>query len=149
MLTARQSIDLPPVWLALFAGLVWLSGAVFEPEPVGLLRATGFLAIAAGGVLMLLAIVEFRRHRTTVIPHQTATSLVTSGVYRASRNPIYLADALILAGLCLIWSPVGLILVPAFMALITHRFIKPEEARLRAAFGDAFDDWSARTRRWL
>lgn len=150
-MTPRQMIDLPPLWLALFALFAWaqarhlpLGGFGAWGEPLGA------SLIAVGLAIALAAIVEFRRHRTTVIPHQEATALVTGGVYRFSRNPIYLADALILGGLSLIWDALsGLLLVPAFMAVIAARFIGPEEARLRAAFGPAFEAWANRTRRWL
>lgn len=150
-MSLRQMIDLPPFWLVLFAALAWaqarfLPNGAFGPwadAAGGLLIATGVLAMAA-------SVVEFRRHRTTVIPHREASALVTTGIYRLSRNPIYLADALILSGLCLAWDALsGLVLVPAFMAVIHLRFIRPEEARLRARFGPQFQAWAARTRRWL
>jgi protein-S-isoprenylcysteine O-methyltransferase Ste14 len=151
-MTLREAIDLPPLWLALFAALAWAQARLL---PLGGFGAWGDPAgaalIGAGLALMAAAFVEFRRHRTSVIPHRQPSALVTTGVYRLSRNPIYLADALILAGLCLRWDalPALVLLVPLFAAVITARFIRPEEARLRAAFGAAFDDWAARTRRWI
>lgn len=146
-----QKADLPPLWLALFAALAWTQPRLLPFLGFGAWGdAAGWGLVVLGLALAALAIREFRRHRTTVIPHQEPSALVTTGVYRLSRNPIYLADALILAGLCLIWDAVlGLLLVPAFAQLIDLRFIRPEEDRLRAAFGPAFEAWSARTRRWL
>ena len=143
-------IDLPPVWLAVFAALGWVQAVWL---PVGSFGAFGDWL---GGGLVLLglglavaAAVEFRRARTTIIPHEEPTSIVTSGVYRLSRNPIYLGDALILAGLGLRWDSVlALVLVPVFVAVITRRFILPEEARLRARFGAEFSALAARVRRW-
>jgi Putative protein-S-isoprenylcysteine methyltransferase len=77
----------------------------------------GGLLVGAGLVLMLLAVAEMRRRKTTVIPHLEADALVTTGVFSRSRNPIYLGDALVLAGLALRWdAPVALLLVPLFMA---------------------------------
>lgn len=150
-MTLRETIDLPPLWLALFAALAWAQAKVL---PVGGLGAwgdpAGAVLIGAGLVLMAAAFVEFRRHRTTVVPHREASALVTTGVYRLSRNPIYLADALVLAGLCLRWDALaGLVLVPAFATVIARRFIAPEEARLAARFGSAFEAWAVCTRRWL
>jgi protein-S-isoprenylcysteine O-methyltransferase Ste14 len=150
-MSLREMIDLPPLWLALMAGLAWLQSRVL---PVGGFGAwggpLGWAFILAGGALMLAAFVEFRRHRTTVVPHQEARVLITTGVYRLSRNPIYLADALILSGLSLWWNALaGILLVPLFMAVISARFIRPEEARLRVRFGPAFEAWATRTRRWL
>lgn len=149
-LTPRQMIDLPPVWLAGFAALVWAAGAVWPVPLDGALHAAGLVLVGTGLALMIAAAWEMRRRRTTVVPHQQPSALVVSGVFRFSRNPIYLGDALILAGLCLRWdAPAALLLVPVFMAVIARRFIIPEEARLRQGFGAAFGDWAARTRRWL
>lgn len=147
----RQTLDLPPLWLLLFALIAWAQARFLPLGDAGSLgRGLGGLLILAGLALMAAAFLEFRRHRTTVIPHRNASALVTTGVYRASRNPIYLADALLLAGLALVWSAVsGLVLVPLFMAVIGARFIAPEEARLRAAFGADYERWAARTRRWI
>ncbi len=75
--------------------------------------------------------------------------MITAGVYAHSRNPIYLADAMILAGAALVWDAAALILVPLFMAVITWRFIQDEEAGMRAQFGDAFQGYAARVRRWV
>jgi protein-S-isoprenylcysteine O-methyltransferase Ste14 len=150
-LTPRQLADLPPVWLAVFAAGAWAVSRMLPPSGLGAAGLwTGRALILLGLLLMALALVEFRRHRTTVIPHKGASALVTSGIYRLSRNPIYLGDALILSGLCLAWDCLpALILVPAFMFLISNRFIRPEEDRLRTAFGTDFASWSTRTRRWI
>ncbi len=145
-------IDIPPVWLALCLGLVWLIGGV-EPDwaTVGSPgRLLGTVIVGLGLVIMALALWEFLRARTTPIPHQQPSALITSGIFRISRNPIYLGDALVLGGLALRWdAPFGLILVPVFCLFIQHRFILAEEARLKTAFRDAFDAWSDRTGRWI
>lgn len=150
-MTLRETIDLPPLWLALFAALAWAQARALPWGGFGAWGdPAGAALIGAGIVLMAAAFVEFRRHRTSVVPHRQPAALITTGVYRLTRNPIYLADALILAGLCLRWDAVpSLLLVPVFMAVITARFIRPEEARLAAGFGPAFAAWAARTRRWL
>lgn len=140
-------IDLPPVWLALCIciGWVWPWPPSWRGWPV-----SGMILIIVAAMLALLAVAEFRRARTTVIPHQVPSALVETGVFRFSRNPIYLADLLILAGLSLIWgSVVGLVLVPLLAAVLQKRFILPEEARLATAFGDDFEAYRHRTRRWL
>ena len=137
----------PPVWLAIFAALAFFAGRLMPmptaPAPGGAL-ATGGLA------LMAVAAVTMLRAGATVDPTREPTALVTHGVFRLSRNPIYLADALILAGLCLAWQPLAaLVLVPGFVLVIDRRFIRQEEAWLRARDAAAFDAWAARTRRWL
>jgi len=150
-MTLGKLIDTPPVWLALFAALAWLQGrGLGLVETGGGQRAAGWALLVAGAALLVAAALEFRRNRTTIMPHETPRALIAGGVYRVSRNPIYLGDALILAGLCLLFgAPDALWLVPGFMMLITRRFIRPEEARLRAAFGDAAERYMARVRRWL
>jgi len=140
-------LDYPPVWLAMFAGAAWLSGRLW-PLPVA--TGAGWLLVLAGLALMGASGWVMLRAGATVDPTRAPTALVTHGPYRLSRNPIYLADAVILAGLCLIWQPVAaLVLVPGFMAVIRHRFIRREETWLRARDARGFDAWAARTRRWL
>ena len=140
-------LDYPPVWLEMFAGAAWLSGRLW-PLPVA--TGAGWLLVLAGLALMGASAWVMLRAGATVDPTRAPTALVTHGPYRLSRNPIYLADAVILAGLCLIWQPVAaLVLVPGFMAVIRHRFIRREETWLRARDARGFDAWAARTRRWL
>lgn len=145
--------DLPPVWLALFLAVVWwatqLGFATQFGDPVrGLI---GWLLVAVGVILMALAIFEMTRRRTTVIPHMQPTALVKTGIFAISRNPIYLGDALILAGFTLIWgaSILFLLVIPAFMFVITRRFVTAEEMRLEQAFGRDFTTYCGSTRRWI
>ncbi len=144
-------IDIPPVWLGLFSLAAWGLAGVgprFGAGPVP--QLLGGLLIGGGVLLIVLAGLAMSRARTTVIPHLQPSALVTSGVFARSRNPIYLGDALILSGLALRFDGVlALGLVPLFVWVITDRFVRPEEHRLRAAFGPAFDAWAARTRRWV
>ncbi|PKP84987.1 MAG: S-isoprenylcysteine methyltransferase [Alphaproteobacteria bacterium HGW-Alphaproteobacteria-2] len=142
---------MPPVWLALFCAAAWAHRPVAGlPRAGGWAMAPGWALVAVGLVLVVAAAVEFRRHRTTIIPRETPSELIDSGVFRLTRNPVYLGDALVLAGVCLILrQPAALWLVPAFMALVTRRFIRGEEAGLRAAFPQAALTYMARVRRWL
>jgi protein-S-isoprenylcysteine O-methyltransferase Ste14 len=140
----------PPTWLALFLALAWAQAQLLPVLDAGATgRALGAGLIVAGLAVMALAVTQFRRHRTSVLPRETPVAMIDTGLYRWSRNPIYLADAMILSGAALRWDMGGLILVPLYMAVILHRFIRGEEAGLRAAFGPAFDAYAARTRRWL
>lgn len=146
-------IDIPPIWLALALVMTWQISVVQPPllavDHV-ILDLLGGLLVGAGLVLMLLAVTEMRKRKTTVIPHLEASALVTTGIFARSRNPIYLGDALILAGLALRWdAPMALLLVPLFMVTITQRFILPEENRLRRKFRADFARYCASTRRWL
>ena len=112
-------------------------------------RIAGTVLIIGGLFLFTAALLQFRRHRTTVMPRETPVAMIDTGIYRLSRNPIYLADALFLAGAALWWDAASLLLVPLFVWIITRRFVLGEESGLRAVFGAAFDRYAAQTRRWL
>lgn len=146
-----KMVDIPPVWLALAAGLAWAQTKVLPgPAVPGWIGTAGTLLVLLGVLIAALAAIEFPRHRTSIIPHQNPKALVARGIYRLSRNPIYLGDVLILLGLILRWGALwSLPLVPLFALLIDLRFIRSEEARLRAAFGEAFESYARQTRRWL
>lgn len=144
-------VDLPPVWLAGFLGLGWAQARVVPTPFSGAAGdVAGWVLVAAGLALMTAAVVRMLRRHTTVIPRERPAALVTGGVFALSRNPIYLGDALVLAGCGLIWdSLLALVLVPVFVAVIERRFIRGEEAMLRAAFGADFETYEKRVRRWI
>lgn len=146
----RALIDTPPVWLAGCIALAWAQARWLPlwPAPQGA-RAAGAGLVLAGLVLLLLAAREFHRHRTSIVPRERPSALITTGPYACSRNPIYLADALILAGLALRWDLAALALVPAFLRLIDRRFVRGEEGLAEAAFGAAWRAYAARVRRWI
>ena len=108
------------------------------------------LLIGAGIVLIALAAMEFRKTRTTIMPHQTPGQLITKGIFSRSRNPIYLGDALILTGVILRFDAVlSLALVPVFVWWIERHFIIPEEDRMRRVFRAEFARYEKKVRRWL
>jgi protein-S-isoprenylcysteine O-methyltransferase Ste14 len=91
-----------------------------------------------------------RSNPTTVIPHRVPQALVITGIFSRTRNPIYLADSMILAGLILYWDAVlALTLVPIFVWVIEKRFILPEEAILRRKFLAHFARYAQQVGRWL
>lgn len=145
-------VDMPPIWLAGFLTLSWSSVRIFPAWVINIqvFDFIGGLLVGGGVLLAALAVMEMRRYKTTPIPHRTAATLVQTGSFRWSRNPIYLGDLLIFLGLSLFWGAViCLPLVALLWWILTDRFILPEEARLSESFGRAFDDYAARTRRWL
>ena len=146
-------IDIPPVWLFVALMITWGISTVqpsFMANGGPITDLLGGLLVGGGLVLILLAAAEMRKKRTTIVPHMDAAFLVTTGIFGRSRNPIYLGDALILAGLALRWDvPVALLLVPLFMFTITERFIVPEENRLRVKFRADFARYCQKTRRWV
>ncbi|SOC10724.1 methyltransferase family protein [Rhodobacter maris] len=146
---ALQEMELPPMWLAVFAALGWAVGQL-APLPIPYAPALGWALVGLGLAISGLAAAQMVRARTTFIPRRQPARLVTNGIFALSRNPIYLADAVILSGLLLIWNALfAAPLVPAFMLWITHRYIRGEEAWIAAAHGEDYARYRARTRRWL
>jgi len=146
-------IDIPPVWSAGFAALAWWqSGYMTLGLGLGGSWAdfAGGLMVGGGVLLMLLAASEMRRQRTTIVPHRDAERLVQSGIFSRTRNPIYLGDVMILAGLILSWDAVlSLPLVPILLWVLERRFVIPEENRLRCKFRADFARYCEKTRRWV
>ena len=127
------------VWLGEFNAPVWRGAAV------GALVGLGVLCDLSG-------LWAFHRARTTVNPMKptAASSLVTTGIYRWTRNPMYLGLALLLtAGAVYLWSPWALLGPVAFVAYIDRFQIGPEERVMRERFGDAYAAYCERVRRWV
>jgi len=105
---------------------------------------------AAGIALDLAAMLAFRRHRTTVLPNRGATRLITDGPFRLSRNPIYVGNTLLVAGLGLVFGIAWLIPAAFVGAYATGRLaIAREERHLALRFGRDWEAYAARTPRWL
>lgn len=146
-------IDTPPVWLAACLALTWWVG---HSHPLGLafdapwLGLPAGLMIGAGLLLFGLAVIEMTKWHTPILPRQTPRHLVQSGIFKRTRNPIYLGDLLILAGAILYWdAPLALPLVPGLMWLLETRFITAEERHMRRVFKADFHRYTEKTRRWV
>jgi protein-S-isoprenylcysteine O-methyltransferase Ste14 len=144
----------PPVVAILIAAAMW--GVSFHQASLSLVPAMRqFLAavLAIVGVSFdLLGLLAFRRSRTTANPMKPskASALVTGGVYRVTRNPMYVGLALLLAAwavhLSTFWPFVG----PVLFVIYMNRFqIGPEERVMRSKFGEEYAAYAARVRRWL
>ncbi len=110
------------------------------------------LFVAAGFVLMLISAFAFHRAKTTINPMrpQNSSALVTNSVYNFSRNPIYLADLLMLVGWAIYLSNFfALALIVIFVLYVTRFQIMPEEKALEERFGDQYLAYKARVRRWI
>jgi protein-S-isoprenylcysteine O-methyltransferase Ste14 len=100
----------------------------------------------------LLGVVSFRRAGTTVNPLQpeATSALVVSGIYRRTRNPMYLGMLLVLLGWAVLLAhALGFALAAAFVPLMNRLQIGPEERTLTATFGPAFAAYQSAVRRWL
>lgn len=151
--TRSRPFDVPPVWLVVALALAWIQarhfpmGFSFGPVWADLL---GGLLVGGGVLLMVLAVTEMRRHRTTIHPHHDSAHLVQSGIFSRSRNPIYVGDVMILAGFILYWDAVlALPLVPVFVWVLERRFVFVEEARLAQRFPVEFATYCEKVRRWV
>jgi protein-S-isoprenylcysteine O-methyltransferase Ste14 len=110
----------------------------------------GIILMLAGLWINLWASNYFKKVDTTVKPFQTSTQLVTVGFYKYSRHPMYLGMLLILLGIFLLlgsFSPI--IILPVYISLITRNFILPEEKMLQETFGDAYQKYKIKVRRWI
>lgn len=148
-------LRVPPPLVALAVAV--LMGFVSWAFPVAMLRfaVPDLVAIALAGpglVLALAGVLAFRRARTTIHPQrpEEASALVCSGVYRFTRNPMYLGLLLVLAGWgALLGSLPALLLLAAFVAWIDRFQIVPEERALQRKFGAAFEAYRRQVRRWV
>ena len=144
----------PPVVALLVGAAMWFA----TPQRASLelplvVRIVAFVVIAlAGGATALAGDREFKRARTTINPFkpENSTALVTSGIYRFTRNPMYVGLALVLLGWAALLSSPWALLGPLVFVLYINRFqIAPEERVLSAKFGAAYTEYIARVRRWL
>ncbi len=149
------SLRVPPVAVMLVTAVAMWAGSRTVPEFAFRIPAQNFIAIAfavAGAATSILGVMSFVRARTTVNPltPDASSSLVTSGVYAISRNPMYLGFLFLL----LAWgfhlaSVPGILLVPLFVVYMNRFQIAPEEGALRSRFGPEFEAYSNRVGRWL
>jgi protein-S-isoprenylcysteine O-methyltransferase Ste14 len=148
------SIPWPPILIvAVIAAAALLSRAAPLQWPGLDDSAAHYVGLGLGAlgiVLLVVAILTLRMAGTTVCPHAGASALVTTGPYRRFRNPIYLADCLILFGIAEltknVWFVIGAF---AFGLLVTWLSILPEERYLERRFGRAYLDYKSKSRRWI
>jgi len=131
-------------------GVSMLGSQVAMP---GRIRLGASLAIVVVGMVFSAAgIVAFRRARTTVDPTrpEAASSLVRSGIYRVSRNPMYLGLSLVLVAWAVFLASPWALCGPAVFIFYMSRFqVAPEERALSRLFGSEYAWYKARVRRWL
>ena len=144
----------PPVYgLLFFAAMWWLNSLL--PQFFFYFVGQKVLAIAAviiGLTIDVIAIVSFIKTKTTINPRspQNTNQLVTAGLYRYSRNPMYLGlFFLLLATVLWLGNPVTIFLLLLFLWVMTVFQIKPEEKILNEKFGSDYQHYCKQVRRWL
>ena len=132
---------------AMVALRLWGPVTGLVPHPFNWL---GMVLIAAGLAVGLSGVWQFHKAHTTVKPFHKPASLVTGGVYRFTRNPMYLG---LVIDLCGVWVLLGPLLAAApvlvFVVVADRWYIRVEERMLADKFGEQFHEYCARTRRWL
>jgi protein-S-isoprenylcysteine O-methyltransferase Ste14 len=145
----------PPVIYVVGFAAGWLVNRrwplpILGPEHSRLRIAVAATFILCWLVLMIAAFTTFRRARTAIVPLFPATSVVTAGPYRVTRNPMYVSLIALYVGVSLIvnsWWP--LIVLPLVVLLIDRAVIAREERYLRSAFPTEYAAYCDRVRRWL
>lgn len=154
-MSARLELKIPPLAVvAVVALCMWFAAKVL---PALTYRIAGrwwlaslALAIAIG--ILIAGVLEFVKAKTTVNPHKpdTATFVVTRGIYRLTRNPMYLGMLLLLLSWAIVLSNVAAALfLPLFTLFINRYQIRPEEAALIAKFGSQYSAYARAVRRWI
>lgn len=146
---------IPPPLIGLLAAIITWAFATVLPGLNVSFPAQKFIALGIGGTGLLIDIISvmaFFKAKTTINPltPNKTQELVVSGLYRFSRNPMYLGMLLMLIGWT-IWlgTPLGIIMIFQFVVIITLLQIKPEETALEAKFGNAYLQYKTRVRRWI
>ena len=148
-------LKVPPLVLVLVLVLAMWFAAVQLPSlafPLPWRHGLAVTISAVGILFMLAGLYEFQKTRTTFNPMKpdAASSLVTSGIYRVSRNPMYLGFLFLLTGWA-IWlsHPLSILFLPVFVLYMSRFQISPEECVLSAKFGEQYDTYKQSVRRWL
>jgi len=144
----------PPIVGLIVAAAMWViaSRPPIWPPSTSVRLSAGVILLVIGLAIALSAVVSFRRAQTTVNPlkPETSTSLVSTGIFARTRNPMYLGMLMgLLAWAVYLASALALLGPVAFALYITRFQIIPEERAMQALFGSAFSRYSQTVRRWL
>lgn len=147
-----KKIMYPPVYFFIFLGLIILVG-YYDPWTKVLPREFMFLRagiVVFGSLVSVWAIAQFSRHKTTVVPFQEPSKLVKSGLFRVSRNPMYLGMVFVLLGSVFIARSLITFIIPfVFAFVITNKFIIHEEKVMEEKFGEEYREYKKKVGRWI
>ena len=146
----------PPIVMALFGLLIYFEEKYFFVSITTELdsqRIYSLCTAIVGFCIIALGMLEFKKAQTTVNPLNLnqSTSIVSSGIFKYTRNPMYLGMVVLLIAWCIkLGDILGLVLiVPLFMWYITKFQIKPEETAMTKLFGAEFEVYKTKVRRWI
>lgn len=144
---------IPPPIITLICGLgIYFSRPLFPKYSYISIDIIAALFLLLGITTLITAVLSFKRQSTTVNPLQPekASSLVVSGIFKYSRNPMYLGMLLILISMTIKFNFIdGILIIFVFVAFITKFQIIPEEIVLEKLFGEEFIRYKKKTRRWI
>ena len=143
---------LPGIYLLMTLVVMWLTDRYFPlnryiDEPAAY---SGIVLVFGGIVVAAVSAERFRKVDTGLLPFNEATTLVTGGFYRYTRNPIYMGMFLMSLGVAVLLGSLGALLpLPVFVLIIRNNFVLGEERFLEAAFGQHYLDYKTEVRRWI
>lgn len=147
-----RKILLPPILLLLCIAAMFGMREWLAVTPIGIaeLDTVGYVLIFLGIFLPLWGARVFAKHKTNIKPYKDPDTMVMEGPFRFSRNPMYLGMLLVLIGGALKFGFVEALAMPLlFFAVANWWYIPFEEGRMQHMFGDAFEDYRAKVRRWI
>ena len=142
----------PPIVTLIFGLAIYLSRTIFPEIEIQYSSFFGMVLLLLGFFILISAVKLFRNDKTTVNPlsPEQATKLVTNGIFKLSRNPMYLGMAVILASVAVFFNIIGGIIFMALFCLYITKFqIIPEEKAMKELFAQDFEQYMKATRRWI
>ena len=142
----------PPLVALTFGFLINYTKNIFPKYEIKNEIIFGSLMIISGLIVILSAITTFKKYHTTITPLNpaNATKLITDGIYKFSRNPMYLGLSFVLFGISIILNPIGgFFLIPLFILYLNLFQIIPEENAMVDLFKDEFLEYKKNVRRWI
>jgi protein-S-isoprenylcysteine O-methyltransferase Ste14 len=139
----------------LFISLVVLSLLFHKTIPLGRVlpspwNLSGIILILIGIIMTTISNLTLLKNKTSIQPYETPQLLITTGLFKLSRNPIYLGMVIVLVGVVMILGSLSPIISPIIFVIIMNNLIIPtEENNLEMVFGDKYLDYKTKTRRWI
>jgi len=141
----------PPIVTIVFLFVIFFTKDIFRFS-IELPTLLGYITIVAGLIIIFVAAKQFKAANTTINPMkpETASILVSNGVFSYSRNPMYLGMLIIIIGFSIIHNPIAIIVfMPLWMLYMINFQIIPEEEAMKILFKEEFLNYAKKTRRWI